>query len=477
MDWFAVDKEGLAALLERKGRTGAVLELIQNAWDAPGVTRVDVSLTPHATARGRAELEVTDDSPEGFKDLTHAFTLFAPSEKVSDETKRGRFNLGEKLVLAICDDAVVQSTTGSFRFDDNGRTTLRSRRSAGSRFSARIRLTKAEVQEVERLFFTLIPPDGIITTFNGAALPARHPVRTFEVTLPTERADDEGILRRTRRKTQVSLYEPCGDEVPTIYEMGIPVVDYDGKYHADVAQKVPLTFERNNVTPAYLRELYVAIVNETYDLLSKEDAAETWVKVAVSDERIEDRAVRDVTTKRFGDRAVAYDPSDPQANAEATLKGYTVVHGGMLSGAEWANVKRAGVILPAGQVTPSNSTVMTAPDGQPPIPRDQWTAGMIRVADYAQRLGKWLIGRDLSVSIYRINDGWQAAYGAGELKFNLLRLGHGWFDRPVLLDIDALLIHEFAHEQVRDHLSERFHAECCRLGAMLRNVPAEIAIR
>jgi hypothetical protein len=181
---------------------------------------------------------------------------------VHDETKRGRFNLGEKLVLAICDDAVVQSTKGAYRFDSKGRTTLRTKTTEGSRFSARIRLTKAEVAEVEALFFQLLAPVGVATTFNGQILQHRSPVRTFEITLPTERADEDGILRRTRRKTVVDLYEPVGDEVPSIYELGIPVVDYDGKFHADVQQKVPLTFERDNVTPAYLRELYVAIVNE-----------------------------------------------------------------------------------------------------------------------------------------------------------------------------------------------------------------------
>lgn len=470
MDWFAVDKEGLAALLERQGKSKAVLELIQNAWDAPGVTKVDVTLIPHQHLRGRAELIVEDDSPDGFTDLTHAFTLFAPSAKVHDATKRGRFNLGEKLVLAICDSAVVSSTSGSWQFSQDGRRKLNAKRPTGSAFSARIRLTKKEVAEVERLFFSLIPPAGVLTTFNKQPLPYRVPVREFKVILPTERADEDGILRRTRRVTDARLYEVDGDETPHIYELGIPVVEYDGKYHADIQQKVPLTFERDNVTPAYLRELYVAIVNETHDLLDSDDVTQGWVKTAVSDERIEDAAVRDITCKRFGDKAVAYDPSDPQANAEAVLQGYTVIHGGAMSREEWALAKRSGVLQPAGRVTPSNSTIQSSPDGDPPIDRSVWSPGMGLVADYAQRLAKWLIGRDIQVDIYRLQVGAQAWYGNGRLGLNLQRLGHNWFDRPVLLDIDALLIHEFAHDKVSDHLSEAFHTECCRLGAMLRNV-------
>ena len=472
MDWFAVDKEGLAALLERKGKSKAVLELVQNAWDAPGATEVDVRLVPHATARGRAELEVVDNSPDGFADLTHAFTLFAPSAKVHDETKRGRFNLGEKLVLAICDEAIVQSTTGSYRFDSKERTKLRTKTEFGSRFAARIRLTKAEVAEVEALFFTLIPPHGTRTTFNGQPLPHRSPVRTFEINLPTERANEDGILSKTRRNTWVNLYEPVGDETPHIYELGIPVVEYDGKFHVDIAQKVPLNFERDNVTPSYLREIYVAVVNQAHDLLTKDDATEAWVKVAVSDEHADDVAVRDITVKRFGEKTVAYDPSDPQANAEAVLKGYTVIHGGMLSKGEWANVKRGGLIRPAGQVTPSNSTMESSPDGVPPLDRDKWTDGMVHIATYATALAKELLGVDIRVSVYRMPFGERAAawYGRGSLSFNLTALGHSWFNNPDQQKVDALLIHEFAHHRVSNHLSEQFHDEVCRLGARLRTV-------
>src|SRR5262245_10013990 len=86
MDWFAVDKDGLARLMERKGKPTVVLELAQNSWDEDGTTEVDIRLAPHET-RGYSRLVVTDNAPDGFADLTHAFTLFAPSRKVTDATK------------------------------------------------------------------------------------------------------------------------------------------------------------------------------------------------------------------------------------------------------------------------------------------------------------------------------------------------------------------------------------------------------
>jgi hypothetical protein len=111
-DWFAVHKQGLAAVLARRGREFAVLELIQNAWDAPGVTEVIVTLEPIAARRGLAMLQVVDDAPGGFADLRRAYTLYAPTEKRADPAKRGRWTLGEKLVLALCEEAEIVSTNG-----------------------------------------------------------------------------------------------------------------------------------------------------------------------------------------------------------------------------------------------------------------------------------------------------------------------------------------------------------------------------
>ncbi len=92
--WFEVDKEGLARVLERKGKEFRLFELIQNSWDEPGVSKVSVSL--EYRGRNKALLVVQDDAPEGFRDLTHAFTLFAESAKKTNPEQRGRFNLGEK---------------------------------------------------------------------------------------------------------------------------------------------------------------------------------------------------------------------------------------------------------------------------------------------------------------------------------------------------------------------------------------------
>ena len=123
-NWFDVDKAGLAKLVASKPRAFIVYELLQNAWDQK-VTCVDVTLEPVAGTRN-AQITVADDDPDGFADLRDAYTLFAESRKKGNAEQRGRFNLGEKLVLALAKAACIETTTGSVRFDEQGRHASRS---------------------------------------------------------------------------------------------------------------------------------------------------------------------------------------------------------------------------------------------------------------------------------------------------------------------------------------------------------------
>lgn len=477
MDWFTVDKQGLAKLLEKRGKAFAVFELIQNAWDT-NAKNVRVTLEP-LPGKALATLYVEDDDPEGFTDLAHSFTLFAESGKKSDPTKRGRFNLGEKLVLALCENAEIISTKGSVYFNREGRTTSRKKLQQGSAFLGTIRMTREELAEVHREVTRLIPPRGLRMWFNGIAILSRDAIRTFEVTLPTMTSDEEGNLRRTARKTSVSLHAVQEGETATLYEMGIPVVELSGgeKWHVNVHQKVPLNFDRDNVTPAYLRELRTYVLNETFDLLKgAEDAAAAWVRDASSDERVQAEAVEKVVTERFGPKRVIYDPSDREGSKLAVAHGYTVIPPGALSAAEWKNVKASGAALPAGKVTPSPKPY--SPDGEPLklIPKDQWSKDMWRKASFAVRLGQQVLGVTIEVRI--ANDpgwGFRATYGKSVLTLNAGDLGVEWFSLAAHdQDVLQLLIHEFGHHYAPDHLSSEYHEALCRLGAQVTRLALEL---
>jgi len=348
-EWFQVDKAGLAKLMAGRSKAFIVFELLQNAWDQ-NVTEVDVTIKG-IPGTHNAEITVIDDDPDGFADLRDAYTLFAESRKKGNAAQRGRFNLGEKLVLALAKSAWIETTTGTIEFTVGGdRIARRHRREKGSMFRATIPLTRSELEEVNDAVKRVIPPADIATTCNGHILECPFPVAFFNEVLPTVLADEEGVLRRTNRKTLVRVYEPAEGETAMLYELGIPVVETGDRYHVDVQQKVPLNMDRDNVTPSYLRTIRVAVLNATHNLLAEEDATRTWVREACSDERTSTEAVKTAVTLRFGENAVRYDPSDPEANKRSAAEGRQIIYGGQLSSAEWSNASRAGALPPAGAV-------------------------------------------------------------------------------------------------------------------------------
>lgn len=466
-NWFEVDKAGLAKLMAGRSKAFVVFELLQNAWDQ-NVTEVDVTIEPAPGTR-TAQITVVDDDPDGFADLRDAYTLFAESKKKCNAAQRGRFNLGEKLVLALAKSAWIETMTGTVDFTEDGeRIARRARREKGSMFRATISMTKAEIEETLAATKRLIVPAGIITRINGHVLADRPPVAGFEETLPTIIADDEGVLRRTNRKTQVWVHKPLPGETATLYEMGIPVVETGDRFHVDVGQKVPLNMDRDNVPPAYLRAIRVAVFNATHHLIDEQDSRETWVREACSDERVQPEAVKAALTLRFGENAVRYDPSDPEANKRSAAEGRPVVYGGSLTAVEWSNASRAGMLPAAGLVTPSPKPY--SPDGDPldVVPEAEWTTGMQVIVNYAMAVGQELLGCRVHVAIAR-EPKWPygATYGKGRLVFNLSRCGRRFFEQGITDDVNRLLIHEFAHHYESDHLSERYYDALADLGARL----------
>jgi hypothetical protein len=207
-EWIEVDRAGLAKQLSRKGKAWVLYELIQNGLDEDGVTQVDVTLDPAPEHRGYVKVTVEDDAPEGFKDLKHSWLLFGESPKKGDATKRGRFDAGEKFVLSLCKEAKIESVTGTVVFNDAGRKlSKRSVRDAGTAVELLLRCTQQEAKEALEACQGLIVPPSITLTLNGDKISHRVETSAFEAPLPTVLSDEEGNLKRTVRKTKVSLYE------------------------------------------------------------------------------------------------------------------------------------------------------------------------------------------------------------------------------------------------------------------------------
>jgi len=478
--WFDVDRKGLAKLIERRGKIWLLHELIANAWDADGVTTVEVTLFPEEGVP-QATVAVTDDAPDGFADMSHAWTLFAESSRKSQAQKRGRFNLGEKLVLALCTEATIISTKAACIFDNRGRSTLKARRNAGTEFQGIAKITRAELAEIQKDLRKLISPIGITTRVNGEALPSRTPIKVIEATLATEIADGEdGILRRTARKCMLNVYEVALGETAMLYEMGIPVVETGDKWHVDVQQKVPLNMDRDNVTPAYLRDVRTLVVNALHDRLTEDDAATTFVNEALADEDATPEAVKRALDLKYGQKRAIFDPSDPEANMNLVSQGYTLIKGAQLTSAQWTNVKKHGAATPSGRIAPTQKALF-GPGGKDVwVPIEKWTSEMHRIVEISKKMCAALIDQPVDVSILSdIKLGYAACFGGGpgvgpmrlsipHLTFNLGRLGHEFFRSSVENGaLWQLLIHEVGHWYEPNHLDEKYHEALCRLGSKM----------
>jgi hypothetical protein len=460
--WFVVDKAGLRKTLSRKGKAFAIYELLQNGYDENS-TRVEVTLTE--PRNGKSVLTCVDNAPLGYVDLSNAHTMFGESKKKTDPSKRGRFNIGEKYVLALCDEATVTSTTGRIIFKADGtRSQDNVRTKVGTEFRGEVPLTIEEYNDMVRKVKLVIPP--VQTLFNGTEIPGRKVLHEFSAQLPTELADENGILRSRKRNTKVRLFEvPIGGAY--LYEMGMPVVPIDCKWSVDIQQKVPLNIERDNVTPSYLKAVYQSILDERSEYLSEEDAAHAWVTTGLSSDKVSTKAIKDVVVKRFGKDAVIHDRKDLGSNREAAAAGRTVIPRGALTPEMRKNLGRAGFK----KASEEFSTSAKAPIGI--IPEKDFTEPQLRYQEFIEKVAPLVLGRKLK-KVQFANDPKAKLLGCTEWSpkdyiFTVNVAKHDVEDWERNYD---LFIHELAHHAVQrnDHLFEGFWRAVSDIGAKLARV-------
>ena len=464
--WFTVDKAGLAAVATRRGTAPLLLEPVQNAWDEEGVSFVKVDLSP-INGKPQVTLRVEDDSPDGFRDLADAYTLYKQSYKIGNPEQRGRFNCGEKFLLSVASEASIISTTGSISFGPDGRKLGRKKTEAGSILTATLKMKRAEMDEALVLLLSMIPPKGIKTTINGEVLRHRKPIAEDIRTLQTEIKGEEGGFRLTRRKATIDIHEVLESETPHLYEMGIPVDKLDCPWHVDVAQKVPLSVDRGSVRQAFRLDVERHIAEIMADDISEEEAQGGWMGTALESMEDED-AIRSVIKARVGD-AVTFNPLSPESNKRAIDAGFAVIHGRQFSKAAWKSIRSANALVPSSDKF-YDGKVKSDPDGIPPVPRDQWTPAMKRLAEYIKQFALGTTGKSVGVKLYNDSGlGFAGLCGGETISVNVavMRITDQF-------QVDQLLIHECAHLKVSDHLTSAFYDECCRIGARLRTLGATL---
>ena len=424
--------------------------------------------TDKPNKNGMSTLTCRDNAPDGYRDLSEAHTLFGSSSKKADPTKRGRFNAGEKFVLVMCESAKVTSTTGQIAFLANGKrkenpdiTT-----EAGTVFEGTLEMTEEEWVEVGRQVKLLFPT--ILTTYNGEVLPKRTPTKIFEEVLPTEVANDRGVLTPRKRKTEVNVHNPLPGEIPMIYERGIPVVEHDGKFHVSVEQKIPLNTERDNVTPGYLRNLHAIVLEQMIDHISEEDATQPWARAGVESGKLTTETLQKVAIKRFGEKAVLHDHSDIGSNKEATSKGANVLGRGALSPEERKVFQKSGTLQRAGEIDDYKTNL-----------NDKMAEGKKEAHDYdddekayahlIEVVSPILI--DHTVTVVIVDDKNLPLEGCTRWKKGsfTFEINTAWHDCSDWESNYELLIHELAHHKVQsnDHLCREFYNTVTNIGAKL----------
>jgi len=448
--------------MEGRNKSFIIRELVQNAWDESGVTRCDVTLEPIKGNR-KARLVVEDDAPEGFYDLRHAYTLYAHTRKRSSPGKRGRFNIGEKQVLALCHSAKITTTKGTVEFLANGkRKHAKACCDSGSVFEAVLPMAKAEIEDCARAVRTFIPPEGVRTTFNGEEIRRREPLATVEATLTTELEDSEGRYRPSSRKTNILVYEPLPGEKAMIYEMGLPVIETGDRWHYDIQQRIPLTSDRDHVRSAFLQDVRAEVANAMASRITEEDASAEWIRDASADDRIKPETVDAIATLRWGEKRTVAFPGDSDGRDKAIAAGYHLVAPTEMSADEWAQMRKAGCV-------PAVSALFPQPKvPEQIIPKRQWTKAQKRAATLSRRIAELTLGISIRVQMIRSPGASTVADYSKEkklLRFNAARLGRGWFNSPPE-KIVQLIIHELGHE-FGNHISEAYYEGLSRIGAKL----------
>ena len=326
---FAVDTAGLKELLGEQPLWRHSVELATNVFDEfngysdrakPTTCEVKV----YRDSKNRSTWVEVIDNGAGFERIEDVFTFFGTTSKRTTATVSGRFNSGEKQLLALATEWSVDTAGKLIKFSGAKRTN-RTSKNTGTAIKARIVCTRDQESEIINGFRSLIAPKGLNYTVNGDEVTRPFYDYLTHVQLPTVILTD-GSMTRTARRTAVEVYR---SDKPKLYELGIPVCEIGKgfKYSLNILQKVPVSMNRDNV-PASFMDTAIGRVLESLTLdgqvlLSEEDEGSEFTKGAFA--KIKDADALSILTKQlFGDLVVRWS-SSPEANLLAERQGFKIL--------------------------------------------------------------------------------------------------------------------------------------------------------
>ena len=459
---FVVDIDGLRELQAEKPVWFIVRELIQNALDEK-ISSVSVNMS---YSRGRANIVVEDDSPDGFQDLSDAYTLFKTTSKRGNVHKRGRFNLGEKQVLCMAESAVIVSTKGCISFDliRGVRSHGRRKREIGSEVSVLVKMTRESYDSCCHYLRRILVPKGLkfLASVDGVSIEYHYkkPHASFSALLPTV-ALSGGVMRKTHKVTDVDVHKSEGASY--IYEMGIPITEIDCEYSCDIGMRVPLSIDRDTVDPKYLKLVYGELLNVVIDEITPESASAVWVREGFCTERSEKDVCDHVLDTRYGNKRCIANPFDKRSMDEAISNNYNVVYSSEMNKEEWGKVRSGGLMSSSSAIFKTNIC-----SGEVVTPSPE----MVITGNFCKRIAHEMLDVRCSVIFYSSPDSSSKAdycSSSHVLRFNVAHFSDKeWVLKNGVVSCSMLnlIIHELGHT-AGWHYETSYHECLTKLGSML----------
>ena len=442
---FAVSESGMRELNSSREPWDLVKELIQNAWDeVPLATECRVIVKPQPDD-STTMVTVEDDGP-GFSDIADAYTLMGHTKKRLDPTQRGRFNIGEKDVISVAIEAVIETAHKTVTFPCAGsRTVADNSRRKGTLVSVLMPWHPDQSSELVDRLQRFRCTNKCRLFVNDREVPPRPAAEIRSISLPTVQQDGPNQPMRTQqRTTDIHLIEPpAGGGERWLYEMGIPVQTIDCPWDVDVMQKIPLSQQRDAVSDAYLNRIYAEVLNAGHHRLEQVEFRSHWVKRAIEHPQITPPAVKATLKGRYGSDRVVLETLDGDANARARDAGYGVANPGALSDREIGAFRKHAGVKDSDEVFPI-----------PPLPRIDYAAepdsNQAKFADWVVKMSSHC---NLQAAVRYFDEPGNARLAdcsvdtmSPVLRFNAALLGSEFFEPPYgSIEHWNLLFHELGH--------------------------------
>ncbi len=287
-DWLAVSTEGFAGMNAGRDPAHLVKELVQNALDAVSEDAGQIHLDWRPGESENTLLVTCRDNGRGMNNLADIRTVFYTS-KTDSHLTRGRMGRGFKEMLCLAVWASVISGRKSIQFcvEDGKRLTKLANVDAadavkGANVTMLMPWEPGVGNRLTEYFAALLPPAGVMLHINQWRIEPRHPELRIDATLPTE-LFQAGKWVRPSRNTIVELVPTSVDDLPMVYELGIPVcpVEWSQPYHVNVLQRVPMNPCRDAVASGYLTKLHRSCLPALLPQMSDEQVRQDWVGNAV----------------------------------------------------------------------------------------------------------------------------------------------------------------------------------------------------